>query len=141
MTPPTHTSPIPLLRTLGFALLATWGVATTLAVLGGWAISPDVAAAGVLGSGIVLVGTVAGLAALGFGLGVRAVEPGFVVLGASIFRAIAALFSGLIVQRVSVAPDRPFWLSFLIVIAAVMAVEVIVARRQLDAPTTEPHAP
>ncbi len=94
-----------------------------------------------LGSGIVLVGTVAGLAALGFGLGVRAVEPGFVVLGASIFRATAALLAGLIVQKVSVAPDRPFWLSFLMVIAAVMAVEVMVSRRLLDAPTTEPHAP
>ncbi len=135
-----------MLKALAPALLGAWGAAAALVVLVGWMISPDVAATGVLGSGIVLVGTAAGLAALGFGLGVRAVEPGFVVVGASIFRAMAALLAGLVVQSVAAAPERPLWLSFLIVMAAVMAVEVIVTRRLLD-PTpattspTEPHAP
>jgi hypothetical protein len=83
MTPPPHPNPAPLLKALAPALLGAWGAATALVVPVGWVMSPEVAAAGVLGSGIVLVGTAAGLVALGFGLGVRAVEPGFVVVGAS----------------------------------------------------------
>lgn len=140
MTPPIDAARRTLLKGMIFALPAAWAVGAGLVVIGAWAISPDLAGSALLGGGIALVGTVVALAALAFALSIRGIEPAFAVLGASIFRAIAALFCGLFVQSASAAPDRPFWLSFLIVIGCVMAVEVVVSRRLLDHPSPKESA-
>lgn len=135
MMDPTESASRSLLKGMIPALSAAWAVGAGAVVIGAWVISPDLAGSALLGGGIALVGTVAALAALAFALTIRGLEPAFAVLGASIFRAVAALFCGLFVQGASAAPDRPFWLSFLIVIGCVMAVEVAVSRRLLDRPS------
>ncbi len=135
MTPPTASTTaqqLPLLKGLAAALLVVWAVAT-----GGVAIVLAFAAPGLLstaglGAGAALLGIVTGLGAVFAGAALTAVEPGFLVLGASLVRMVAALGAGLVVQSTSGFPGRPLWLSFLVILASVMAAEAVVVRRLLD---------
>lgn len=139
MTVPTEPSPItPLVKTMGGALLWGWAVGSVLSCVGAWAVSPGAGAAAVLAAGAVLVGTVGGLATLLLGATWTAADRSFLILGSSIFRATAAALSGLLVASASGAPDRTFWVLFLVIIGCVMTAEVAGAYRLL---LTEPSGP
>lgn len=114
------------------ALVVAWGLGTLVAVVGESLVSIDLVPTAVLGSGAALVGVAAGLAALAVGLARVRTEPGFLVLGASIFRVLTGLIMGILVQRTAGAPAQPFWMSFLIVLTAVLVAEVAASRRLLD---------
>lgn len=80
----------------------------------------------------VAIGLFAGLVFLSIALPVRNLEASFAVIGAGIGRLLAGVLAGIVVQRLSGADDRSFWLAFAVVMGAVMAAEVVAVRRVLD---------
>lgn len=132
MTPPTETPQAPaMLRALCAGSAAAWGIATAAVLLTAGLVQPALVESAAFGCGAALLGVAAGLA--GVVPAIRlAVDPGFAVVGGSIFRATAGVLAGLLIRSAADATPRPFWLAFLVVIAAVMAAEVAVSWRLLN---------
>lgn len=80
----------------------------------------------------VAVGLFAGLVFLSAALPIRNLEPSFAIIAAGLGRLLAGVLAGVVVQRLSGADDRSFWLAFVAIMGAVMAAEVIAVRRILD---------
>jgi hypothetical protein len=109
------------------ACAVSTGVVCAAALLGpgGWS------AAAALAGAAVMVGTLAGAAALALLAGSSAGDVSFLVLGVSVLRATAAVLAGLLARGAAGADARAFWVSFLLVMGCVMAAEVWAAARVL----------
>lgn len=143
MTPPTETPQArAVLRAVFAASAAAWGGATAAVLLAVGLSDAALLEPAALGCGAALVGTAAGLTgivpAVRFG-----VDPGFAVAGGSIFRATIGVLAGLMIRSVAEPAPRPFWLAFLVLIAAVMLAEAAVSWRLLNVPSApkEPTRP